>query len=393
MPAPPLALPRPLVDLAERLEAAGHAAWLVGRGLRELSEGGEPCELEVATAASAGELLALLPTAVVIAADGRRLMLPSATGPIDLLPGVDPIERWLWQRDFRIHALAYRVRDGSWLDPSGGRADLAARRLRTPLAAEESLARDPVRALRAARLVSELGLDPAPELEDAMREIAPRFEKLFGRRLRVELDALLLGPRAGPALALLARTGIAASLVPGGSGDAAEVVPQLPREPGLRWAAWLRGAPVRTILRNLRHPRDRAARIERWLQQHPVDAGARADREARARRLARRPAAERDGLRALRAAELAAHPGDADARARLAHWDECLARALRAREQSRQRATLALDGVAVMSHLGCGPGARVGRALRHLAEAVERDPSLNRPEALRALLDAWSRDP
>ena len=67
-------------------------------------------------------------------------------------------------------------------------------------------------------------------------------------------------------------------------------------------------------------------------------------------------------------------------------------RALLAREQTQRRAALALDGRAVMAHLGCGPGARVGQALRHLAEAVARDPSLNRPESLRDLLDAWSRD-
>jgi hypothetical protein len=45
-----------------------------------------------------------------------------------------------------------------------------------------------------------------------------------------------------------------------------------------------------------------------------------------------------------------------------------------------------------MARLGCGPGARVGSALRFLAEQIERDPSQNQPDVLLALLDAWPRD-
>jgi len=44
-----------------------------------------------------------------------------------------------------------------------------------------------------------------------------------------------------------------------------------------------------------------------------------------------------------------------------------------------------------MEELGCGPGARVGRALRFLTERVALDPSLNEPAALRALLAQWRR--
>jgi hypothetical protein len=43
-----------------------------------------------------------------------------------------------------------------------------------------------------------------------------------------------------------------------------------------------------------------------------------------------------------------------------------------------------------MKMLGCGPGPRVGRALRYLTDAVVEDPSRNTPEALRRLLEAWA---
>ena len=50
---------------------------------------------------------------------------------------------------------------------------------------------------------------------------------------------------------------------------------------------------------------------------------------------------------------------------------------------------LALDGRAVMDLLGCGPGPEVGRALRHLAKAIEADPACNTPDRLRERLLAW----
>jgi tRNA nucleotidyltransferase/poly(A) polymerase len=251
---------------------------------------------------------------------------------------------------------------------------------------------DPVRALRAARLVSELGLEVDPELEAALQETAPVFEKWGGRRARVEIDALLVGPHARRALELLVRTRIGAALAPGAADDLAAVVSRLPDDLELRLAGWLRGAPAAATLRKLRCPRDRAVRVERMLQMHPVDAGPRAAREARARRLARRPEAERAALLALRAAELDAAPADALARGRLDHLIECLDRAERAHERTARRATLALDGLGVMAHLGCGPGATVGRALRFLADQIERDPTRNQPAALRTLLDSWPRD-
>jgi hypothetical protein len=42
-----------------------------------------------------------------------------------------------------------------------------------------------------------------------------------------------------------------------------------------------------------------------------------------------------------------------------------------------------------MRRLGIGPGATVGRALRHLAGCVAQDPAQNQRDKLLALLDAW----
>jgi hypothetical protein len=78
------------------------------------------------------------------------------------------------------------------------------------------------------------------------------------------------------------------------------------------------------------------------------------------------------------------------AAARLEPVRSLAAHVLRSDQLADHRAALALDGEAVMRHLGIGPGASVGRALRHLAARVAEDPAKNRRETLLALLDEWA---
>ena len=61
----------------------------------------------------------------------------------------------------------------SLIDPYGGAADLAARRLRTPLEPEVSFLDDPLRMLRAARFIADFDLVPDPALVQAVGELRP----------------------------------------------------------------------------------------------------------------------------------------------------------------------------------------------------------------------------
>ena len=62
------------------------------------------------------------------------------------------LEADLARRDFTINSMALSLPELELVDPFNGRADLAARRLRTPLAPELSFTDDPLRMLRAARV-------------------------------------------------------------------------------------------------------------------------------------------------------------------------------------------------------------------------------------------------
>jgi tRNA nucleotidyltransferase/poly(A) polymerase len=374
--------------LAE-LTARGHEAHLVGASVAALLDGEPARDFEIATSARADALLALFERAVPLDPGPRRLLLPTAAGPIDLVPHAHGggICEELAHRDFTLHALAADAH-GRVLDPFAGRSDAAAAQLRGVGRVAERFAEDPLRALRAVRLVSTRGLTPAASLSAALRDTPDALRRLPPSRLRGELHALLLGRFAERGLALLRESGIEAALAEGVAADAARIVGALPPDLELRLAAWLRGTPVVRTLRRLREPRLRVVAVERLLHLHPIDEVARPGNEAAFRRLVRRSRALLPGLLALREAEIAARGEDASARERVERLRQAIDRALLPAGEEPGGA-LALDGRAVMDLLGCAPGPEVGRALRHLAKAVEADPSCNTRERLRERLLAW----
>ncbi len=90
-------------------------------------------------------------------------------------------------RDLTINALAWDPLDGRWIDPVGGRADLAARRLRA--VDRETFVEDPLRLLRVARFTACLDAQPDPELLAICREMS--FEDVPPERVGEELRRML----------------------------------------------------------------------------------------------------------------------------------------------------------------------------------------------------------
>ncbi len=124
------------------------------------------------------------------------------------------LEDDLVRRDFTVNAMAVDAADGTLHDPLGGRADLEARVLRTPLAPEESFSDDPLRTLRAARFLTAYALTPVPGLVDAARSVAERLDIVSAERIRVELWRLLALPDPTAGLAFLDEAGLLPLLLP-----------------------------------------------------------------------------------------------------------------------------------------------------------------------------------
>jgi len=127
------------------------------------------------------------------------------------------LEEDLLRRDFTVNAMAARLPDYAFADPFGGLADLRDKVLRTPGSPADSLTDDPLRMLRAARFVAQLGFAPVPELRAAMSQFAARLSIVSAERIAAELTKLMLSPLpGGPArgIALLVETGVAEHFLP-----------------------------------------------------------------------------------------------------------------------------------------------------------------------------------
>ena len=389
-------VPPAVLSLVRRLGEAGHEAVLVGGGVRDLLRGVAVSDFDVATAAPPEAVLALFPRAVPIGLAHGTVMVPTPAGPVDVTSyrSGPSLREDLAHRDFTLNALAWSPQQSALIDPFEGRLDLARGRLRAVGSARERLGEDPLRILRAARLVAQLGVTADPELEQAMAEARETLARVAHERVRRELARLLLAPHAGAGLALLRRTQVESVLAPGAAADAAEVVPALPLDLELRLAGWLRGARVSAVLRGHRYARRTIARIERLLRLHPIERGAEPAHDASVRRLLRRAGeSDFDALLALRRAELASEDaagrGDAAAGGRLRDLEQAAARVRRSGALALHRFDLAIRGDEVVRLLGCRPGPQVGRALRFLTECVIEDPACNTPDRLRARLASW----
>jgi tRNA nucleotidyltransferase (CCA-adding enzyme) len=377
----PAPVPSAILELLRTLGAHGHQAVLVGGCVRDALRGEPARDWDVATSAASAEILQLFPRAVAIGGAHGTAMVPCSPYPVDVTPFREAsLEGDLAHRDFSVNAIAWDPLDDVWWDPMGGRDDLSAAVLRAAGDPEARLREDPLRALRAARLATDLGLAPDTALRAALPGAARGLQSVPAERVRAELDRLLAADVCAPGVELLRVSGIEAMLFPDTRDDALELLRTLPRDRDLRLAAWLRGTRASRLLSKWRFPKQRAKEIAFVLSVHPVEEHF--QRDAGARRLRRRAGSEVTLRRTLilRRHELALGGEDTDA---LEQLEAALART---EGNALTAADLALDGLEVGTLLDLEPGPIIGRALRFLVECVIEDPDRNTPERLAALL-------
>lgn len=128
----------------------------------------------------------------------------------------DDITEDLSRRDFTINsmALSLHTEKPEMVDPFGGLVDLGKKRLATPLSPEVSFSEDPLRMLRAARFISKLGLEPAPEVVSAVMSMKERLSIVSPERIRDELDKLLTTKSPSAGLWFSVSTGLAKEFLP-----------------------------------------------------------------------------------------------------------------------------------------------------------------------------------
>ncbi|MGF1592476.1 MAG: CCA tRNA nucleotidyltransferase [Kiloniellaceae bacterium] len=124
-----------------------------------------------------------------------------------------------WQADAARRDLTFNAMscgpDGRLFDPFGGRADLAAGRVRFVGDPRARIQEDYLRLLRFFRFQAYYGrLPPEPETLAVVRELAPRLAGLSGERIRSELLRLLAAADPLPVLDGMIADGVLAAVLP-----------------------------------------------------------------------------------------------------------------------------------------------------------------------------------
>ncbi len=226
----------PARELADLLTGAGHAIYLVGGSVRDALLGREADDLDFATDARPARLKALLRGwadelytvgerfgTVGALHNGIRFEITTFRAEVyrkdSRRPEVsfgDSIEGDLRRRDFTVNAIALELGVGGpiLIDPFGGLADLAARRLRTPAGPALSFSDDPLRMVRLFRFLAELGFRPDDAELRAVRDMSDRLSIVSAERIRDEFSKLVIGDHASAALSLMIESRLADQFIP-----------------------------------------------------------------------------------------------------------------------------------------------------------------------------------
>ena len=169
----------------------------------------------------------------------------------------------LARRDFTMNAIAVDAGSAEVFDPWGGEADTAQALVRAVGDPDQRFLEDPLRLLRAARFVSQLGFRLDWQTEQAMTRQSSSLARISRERILAELTLLLLGEYVDHGLDALRRTGLLHVAIPEIEPLVAEaeasiaarlgrekdlwdhtvrVVRQAPPRPAVRWAALLHDA-------------------------------------------------------------------------------------------------------------------------------------------------------
>jgi poly(A) polymerase len=225
----------PLADeLAQLFAKAGHRLYLVGGSVRDALLGRLSSDLDFTTDARPDKVLEIVrPWADgvweigiafgTVGVTKKGLTLEITTFRADSYDRVgrnpevtfgDSIEGDLLRRDFTVNAMAIDLSTKTFVDPHGGLAAVRDKVMDTPATPQESFADDPLRMLRAARFVAQLGFTPAPRVVEAMTSMAGEIDRITAERVQAELSKLLLADNPTPGLELMVDTGLADRVLP-----------------------------------------------------------------------------------------------------------------------------------------------------------------------------------
>ena len=218
--------------IAERLAAGGHRAWIVGGAVRDLALGRPVTDVDMATTATPDEIEGLFEATKPVGRAFGTVLVPLGRIAVQLTTlraegaysdGRHPdhvrfgttVEEDAARRDFTCNALFLDPLDDTLLDPEGGLADLAAKRLRSVGDPMQRFGEDGLRLVRMARFAAALELEADPEVLEAARQSAANLDRISRERILAELERIFGGPDPVRAIAILRACDLLGRSLPG----------------------------------------------------------------------------------------------------------------------------------------------------------------------------------
>ena len=381
---PHLEVPAEVVEIAQKLEDAGHDAWCVGGALRDAILKDAQSDYDLATSATPDQVQQLFRRTVPVGIrfgtvgvlDRARRMHEVTTFRRDVETdgrhavvqyGVT-LEDDLARRDFTINALAYHPLRREWRDPFDGAADIDRGVVRAVGEPAARFREDYLRILRALRFAARFGFRIDEATWAAALEAAPGLQGLSAERVRDEWFKGLTSTRSVPEMVRLWRESGAAAIWLPELRDATIEVPRAERDAVLL-TVLLTTSPV-AVLRRLKASGTEISRAQA-VAAAPTEPTGHDDESVR-RWLSAATTAADDALILHRWRTGAPAP-----------W-AATAEEIRARGDAVRREQLAVSGTDLIE-AGIPAGPALGAVLGRLLERVLVDPALNTREQLLVL--------
>jgi poly(A) polymerase len=216
--------------IAQRLQKAGFAAFLVGGSVRDFLLGREPQDYDIATDAKPEQVEKLFKKTIavgrkfgvmVVIENNHQFQVATFRAEADYQDGRRPgkvvfanAQADAVRRDFTVNGLFYDPITKTTHDWVGGEKDLRAKIIRTIGKPQERFAEDHLRLLRAIRFAAQLDFEIEPKTFAAVKSLAPKIKLISAERIRDELLKLFRPPYAARGLLLLRDSGLLEHVLP-----------------------------------------------------------------------------------------------------------------------------------------------------------------------------------
>jgi tRNA nucleotidyltransferase (CCA-adding enzyme) len=228
-------IPNEIIEIIEKLQKAGHEAFIVGGCVRDYLRKKKPNDWDITTSAKPKEIQKVFKRSfydnsfgtvgVPLETDNESLKVVEITTyrtessytdnrHPDKIEFADSVEEDLARRDFTINAIAYDPVDKKYIDPYDGKKDIEAETIRTVGVSDERFNEDALRLMRAVRFACQLDFVIDKNTLASIKKHAENLRKIAKERIKDELVKVIMSDKAHFGIMYLHEAGLLKYILP-----------------------------------------------------------------------------------------------------------------------------------------------------------------------------------